>query len=336
MFHIAAWVSAFLVESNTVAVSPLSRDNQDEFHGLFARVDARLRCVDRTLRGCGRYNLRTSVCVLVLLQRLVARFQRAVTKHRELNLLVRFATQRSTLDQLKALHRVIDRLFGYVGLQRHPQMTEWRDRWAQDCVRMYATFEGRVKQPQLAVAGLPTAEIAEILAIMKFELDYHKDKLTPQQVALLQKTASKVVASSKVHVPKISAFYIPSVDVEFGDDCDGVWDTRGCEVKRGVYDQETRLVAQYLSADNRYARQLFWSATEIWHGFRHPNVAKMLGESLVEAKPVVVWEDAAVHGNFIHYFANEDKSNQRRLWRMFLQVAHGLNYIHQQGKAHGN
>ncbi|KAE9060184.1 hypothetical protein PF006_g31710, partial [Phytophthora fragariae] len=140
-------------------------------------------------------------------------------------------------------------------------------------------------------------------------------------------------ASSKVHVPKISAFYIPSVDV---DDCEGVWDTRGCEVKRGVYDQETRLVAQYLSADNRYARQLFWSATEIWHGFRHPNVAKMLGESLVEAKPVVVWEDAAVHGNFIHYFANEDKSNQRRLWRIFLQVAHGLNYIHQQGKTHGN
>ncbi|KAE8956297.1 hypothetical protein PF011_g31529, partial [Phytophthora fragariae] len=115
--------------------------------------------------------------------------------------------------------------------------------------------------------------------------------------AVLQARAAKcshlafLPFTKNVHVPKISAFYIPSVDV---DDCEGVWDTRGCEVKRGVYDQETRLVAQYLSADNRYARQLFWSATEIWHGFRHPNVAKMLGESLVEAKPVVVWEDAAV------------------------------------------
>ncbi|KAJ8548470.1 hypothetical protein ON010_g11203 [Phytophthora cinnamomi] len=201
---------------------------------------------------------------------------------------------------------------------------------------MDATFQERVKVPQLAVKGLPTAKIAEILAIMKFEIEFHKDELTPEQVALLQVTAKKLVNASGVHVPKVSAFYIPSVDVDVVEDCDKVWNTRGCEVMRGVYDQETRLIAQYLTADNRYARQLFWSATEIWHGFHHPNVAKMTGESLVEARPVVIWEDAATHGNFIHYFASEDESSQRRLWRMFLQVAHGLNYIHQQGKAHGN
>lgn len=343
MFHVPALVSAFLASDD---VAPLSRgaadvlwircqNPGDEFHELFTGIYERLRCIEQTLHGCGRYNLCTSVGVLVLFKRLFARFHAAMTKHRELNLLVRFATKRSTLESLVELHGVIDKLFEYLQLKDHTEMNKWRQEWSHDCDRMYAVFEARVDKPHKAIYGLPNAEIAEILAIMKFELEYHKHELTREQVKLMHKTTTKVMQSSNVHVPKISAFLIPSVDVELGSDYETIRDTC-CDVKRGVYDQETRLVAQYLSADNSYARYLFWQATEIWHGFEHPNVVKILGESLVLSQPRVVWEDAAAHGNFIHYFAGELENNQRRLWRMFFQVALGLNYIHQRGRTHGN
>ncbi|KAI9985250.1 hypothetical protein PInf_004575 [Phytophthora infestans] len=135
--------------------------------------------------------------------------------------------------------------------------------------------------------------------------------------------------------PKISPFFIPPVDLDVKEERGEIEDT-SCTVRQGVYDQETRLIAQYLSADNRYARQLFWAATEIWHGFEHPNVAKIVGESMLLSQPCVVWEDAAAHGNFIRFFASERGCNQRKLWRMFLQVGHGLSHIHQRGGTHGS
>ncbi|GMF28666.1 unnamed protein product [Phytophthora lilii] len=214
-------------------------------------------------------------------------------------------------------------------------MNRWRREWVQVCERMYALFEVRVAKPKLAIMRLPNAQIAEMLGMMKFELEYHEKELSPKQLKLMKDTMTKVVRCSNVHVPKISPFYIPSADLELGEHHEAVKDT-SCEVKRGVYDQGTRLVAQYMSADDRYARQLFWSATTMWHGFQHANVAKILGESLVETEPFVVWEDGAIYGNFIHYFADEHELYQKRLWRMFLQAGHGLNYIHQQGKSHGS
>ncbi|GMF32413.1 unnamed protein product [Phytophthora fragariaefolia] len=245
------------------------------------------------------------------------------------------------LEKLHKLHEVIDRFFDALGLrddpevQRRPEVLHWRGRWRADCDAVFEAFTQQVgEQPQLAVSRLPTGTIAEILAIMKFELVYHKDKLTDGHAKLLRKTFSRVLQASDVHVPKISAFFIPSMEVEFGDDCAVVGVAKGCEIKRGVYDRETRLIAQYLSADDQHARKLFWAATEIWHGFEHPNLAKMVGESLVEAKPLVVWEDVDAQGDFIHYFGVNE--NQKRLWRMFLEAGRGLNYIHQQGKAHGS
>ncbi|KAL4117478.1 hypothetical protein PRIC2_011469 [Phytophthora ramorum] len=341
MFHIPALVYAFLSGHHVPPIA--ERDalrterpqDTDEFHELFRRTSTRLRCIHTSLIGRGVDNLRTSVGVLVLFQRLVARFRAAVHKHAALNVLVRFVTKRSTLEKLQELHGVIDRLFGYLGLLEDPEMVTWREEWDGDCDRMHKLFTQRVDQPKFIVARLPNAEIAEMLAILKFELEFHRDELSSEQKKLMKDTCAKVMRCTNVKVPRISAFYIPTMDVDLGSHYESVRDTI-CDVKRGVYDQETRLVAQYLYADRLYARQLFWRATEIWHGFQHPNVSKMLGESLVQNQPLVVWEDAAAHGNFIHFFAGEHDNHQRRLWRMFLQVGHGLNYIHQQGQTHGN
>ncbi|ETN14464.1 serine/threonine protein kinase [Phytophthora nicotianae INRA-310] len=344
MFHIAALVSSFLApQDSTSALSKddtdvlwiLCQDTGNEFHELFTSVYERLRLIHQILHGCGRDNLFSSVAVLVLHRRLVARFQVAVSKHRRLNVLVRFATKRSTLEKLQEIHRDIDQLFGFLKLQKHTEMTNWRREWTQQCNRMYALFRVRVDDPRPIVVRLANPQIAEILGIIKFELEYHTEELPQQQAELMRKTITKILRCSNVHVPKISRFFIPPVDMELGDTHTEIKDT-SCEVKRSVYDQGTRLIAQYLSADNRYARQLFWNATEIWHGFEHPNVAKILGESMLLSQPCVVWEDAAAHGNFIHYFASERENNQRNLWRMFLQVAHGLNHIHQRGKTHGS
>ncbi|KAG7384707.1 hypothetical protein PHYPSEUDO_002352 [Phytophthora pseudosyringae] len=351
MFHIPKLVSAFLALTDSLT-PPTSKsrgdelwrqdpsDPSDELHELFTSVHARLRCVHRTLRGCGRGNVFASVAVLVLLTRLVARFHAAVAKHRELNLLVRFATKRSTLGKLQELHRVIDLLFRLLELTGHLEMTKWSHEWEPQCRRMYAAFAERVKKPQLAVQGLPDAKVAEIMAIMKFEIVYHENESTADQYLLLRNTFNALVRSSKVKVSKVPAFYIPSVDVEFGLPHEAIEGTSlSCVVTRSVCDQAARLVVQYLSADDRYSEQLFLGATEIWHGFQHPYVMKMVGGSHVGSEHFVVWEDVAAHGNFIHCFTNgrcDHELHRRHLWRMFLQVARGLHYIHRQGQTHGS
>ncbi|OWZ19894.1 Serine/threonine protein kinase [Phytophthora megakarya] len=335
MFHVAALVSSFLhsedltfAQDNTDVLWIKCSDPQDEFHYLFTRFYDRLRIIHQTLEGCGQDNFVPCVGILEMFHRLTTRFHAAVTKHRGLNLLIRFATKRSTLENLRNFHGFLDKLSQNLELKN-----EWRKTWKQDCDQMYKVYEDKVKKPQLAIIGLPNAEVAEILAILKFEWEYNKHKLTEKEAELLWKTTNKAARSSGVKIPKISAFYIPSVDVELESNFDVV---SGCTLSRGVYDHETRLVAQYLSADDRYARQLFWCATEIWHGFEHPNVAKIVGESLVCCKPCVLWEEASAQGTFIHYFAGEQQNNRKRLWRMFLQVARGLHYIHHQGGTHGN
>jgi len=344
MFHILGSVCAFLETTEYTEI--LTRDGRDElwlrcqdghdeFHELFTQVYDRLHRVHRELGGCGRGNLRRSVGVLVLVRRLVARFQAAVTRRREQHVLVRFATKRATLGRVKALHKVLDALFGHVELESDPLMAQWETLWPTQCDRMYEVFQARVKDPKPLVARVPNAEIAEFLGLMKYEFVYFSKEQAPNQAELLDKTMKKVIRCSSVHVPTISSSYVPSVEIDLGEDHSKVKDTR-CQVKHGVYDQETQLVAQYLSADSRYARQLFWHATEMWHGFHHQNVAKMMGESMLELQPLVLWEDVAAHGNFIHFFATEHEDNQKQLWRKFLQVGHGLYYIHQQGGTHGN
>ncbi|KAG1685446.1 hypothetical protein DVH05_008384 [Phytophthora capsici] len=219
-------------------------------------------------------------------------------------------------------------------------MTNWSEEWQQQCNRMYALFASRVEKPQLAIQNVPKPQVVEILAIMLFELLHHKNQPTPAQAALLRETYTALLRSSKVKVPKVPVFYIPSIDVDFGPPHESIEDTHwDCVVTRGVCDQATRLVVQYLSADERYSQQLFLRATEIWHGFQHPHVMRMVGGSHVGSEHFVVWEDVAAQGNFIHYFTNSPGNtvrHRRRLWRMFLQVARGLHYIHTQGQTHGS
>ncbi|KAL4166396.1 hypothetical protein KRP22_013656 [Phytophthora ramorum] len=255
MFHIPALVYAFLSGHHVPPIT--ERDvlrterpqDTDEFHELFRRTSTRLRCIHTSLIGRGVDNLRTSVGVLVLFQRLVARFRAAVHKHAALNVLVRFVTKRSTLEKLQELHGVIDRLFGYLGLLEDPEMVTWREEWDGDCDRMHKLFTQRVDQPKFIVARLPNAEIAEMLAILKFELEFHRDELSSEQKKLMKDTCAKVMRCTNVKVPRISAFYIPTMDVDLGSHYESVRDTI-CDVKRGVYDQETRLVAQYFPEYN--------------------------------------------------------------------------------------
>ncbi|KAG2502922.1 hypothetical protein JM18_009108 [Phytophthora kernoviae] len=200
---------------------------------------------------------------------------------------------------------------------------------------MYREFEARVVKPHVAIIGLKNPQIVEVLAVIKYEVDFHSEGYTVEQLKLLRRVFMKVVKCSKVQVPKIPKFFIPPMDVELGAQHDEIQTTAStCVVTRGVWDRETRLVAQYLSVDSNYAKSLFLRATETWYGLEHQNVVKMLGASPLKSQAFVVWEDVAAYGNFLRYFAGE--AHQGRVWRMFLQVAHGLNYMHERGRNHGN
>lgn len=338
MLHVARLVHAYVGGSSspiTEALAHRCQDPSDEFQRLFSSLLERLGRLDEELRGrCSVAQFRGPVIGLVLWGRLVARFHEVVDKHKRKHRLVRFATKRSTLSELEMIHRDVDVLLALLGLSE-----DWSEQWSEDRNQMYRLFAERLTEARKAIYGLSNPQIVEALAIMMHEVKFHGKEMPVTEAKRMRSVFMKVATSSGATVPRIPAIFIPPVDVEVGAPQQVIQGTAaGCVLSRGVWDSETRLVAQYLSVDRQYAKTLFLRSTEQWYGLEHPNVVKMLGLSYLESNQFVVWEDVASCGNFLHYFAGSEdhETHQRRLWRMFLQVAHGLDYIHRQGRAHGN
>ncbi|KAG7382388.1 hypothetical protein PHYBOEH_010486 [Phytophthora boehmeriae] len=338
MLHIPQSIFAFLKGPNAASIEDQlellagrCRDSSDECNRLFHRLYGRFRRLHRLFEGrCSAQDLWRPLIGLHLLERLARRFLALVDKHKSKHLLVRFATKRSLLGELEELHRESDELFALLGLA-----DDWRSDWTQDREHMHKELGARVEKPHMAIAGLENAQIVEALAVIKYEVDFHSDGYTVAQLKFMRRVFLKVVTCSRVKVPRIPKFFIPPMDVELGEHHEEIQDTSStCVVTRGVWDRETSLVAQYLSVDSNYAKSLFLRATETWYGLEHQNVVKMLGASPLISQAFVVWEDVAACGNFLRYFS--DESHQGHVWRKFLQVAHGLNYMHEQGRTHGN
>lgn len=334
MKHIPWLVCAFLPGVGLDKLETRCQDPNDELQRLLSRLCERLR----RLRGdlddrCSAETLRSLVVDVAVWKQLVTRFRRVVDRHKSKHRLVRFATKRPTLDELEVLHEQVDEQLLRPGLSG-----DWRRDWAQDRAQMHRLFAERLKEARAAMRGLTTAQVVEVLAILKYEMDFHADEMDPEQVELLRATFTKITTLSGAKVPRIPKFFIPpsAVVVRTPHEIEGV--TTGCVLLYGIWDRETRLVAQYVSMDPSYAKTLFLRTTEKWYGLEHENVVKMLGASHLASNRFVVWEDVASCANFINYFAGcgEHERHQRRLWRMFLQVARGLEYIHRQGRTHGS
>ncbi|TMW55649.1 hypothetical protein Poli38472_010531 [Pythium oligandrum] len=78
----------------------------------------------------------------------------------------------------------------------------------------------------------------------------------------------------------------------------------------------------------------FLKEIDLWYTLHHPNVVKMFGACHVSSPPLIVCEDAT-NGNLADFLASSD-GGIRHMWRLLLEVALGLEYLHRNQVVHGD
>lgn len=86
---------------------------------------------------------------------------------------------------------------------------------------------------------------------------------------------------------------------------------------------------------SKYLHKKFVKEINLWHKFNHSNVLKMLGASHISSSPFIACEDATTNGNLAAFLA-ASSANKQLTWKLMLQVAFGLEYIHKRGVVHGD
>ncbi|KAJ8561646.1 hypothetical protein ON010_g8035 [Phytophthora cinnamomi] len=158
----------------------------------------------------------------------------------------------------------------------------------------------------------------------------------PDMVALKQNTFSRVSGYLNQAGLRMFDWFIPIDDVEFEDEAIGTRGTFG-DVCRGswLHDGERTSVAikrlfpeTSSESDDAFLRQL-----ELWGGLPpNKHILKLYGGSHVSNPQFYVCENAQ-HGSLVEFL--EDDKHGGLFWRLFLQVAQGIEFLHSHKTVHG-
>ncbi|OWZ19895.1 Serine/threonine protein kinase [Phytophthora megakarya] len=192
-------------------------------------------------------------------------------------------------------------------------------------------------------------EPMEALTLLKFEIDYFKPGNSVKHVASMKKVFFSVVRSSNGRVAKIPEWYIPPYAVNYsrvkgiegsvGTCFRGVWVNRKPlegkpekdegEEKPKTYDVVVKRIL--IHAD---AIEFFRQEVETWFAMNHPNVLKIHGASHCSRRALIMYEDAT--NNALVMYLKSKTFASRAIWKLFLQAAQGLKFLHDNKIVHGN
>ncbi|KAF1318887.1 Tkl protein kinase, partial [Globisporangium splendens] len=151
-------------------------------------------------------------------------------------------------------------------------------------------------------------------------------------------TRKQISVLSPAAVCKTSPWYLPLSEVDYKEtDCIG----RGAfgVVYRGVW-RKTRVVVKLFPIDGSSARNGIQTSKDeferelnIWHQLNHPHVVKLFGACHVERR-YFVCEDAS--NGQLCAFLRRQKSSIKTKWEKLLEVALGVNYLHECGVIHND
>ncbi|RLN32377.1 hypothetical protein BBJ28_00024492 [Nothophytophthora sp. Chile5] len=272
--------------------------------------------------------------VLAMYGLTLTRFLHFLERHHRRKAIARLAASRKVAEQIQAFHADADELFKLLSITHMTEMARWRQEWEQDRVQQRQMLAEVVANTKGISDELHGPALVEALTMLKFELDYHRANQPPEMVQLMRQTFAKVVRTSNARVPRIPSWFIPRDDVEFQSEAFDMGSYGS--VHRGTWGNGTKVVVKCLYMDSERAQQSFLQETDVWFPLAHPHVIKLFGACHVSSPAFFVCEDA-VHGNFLDYFAQSSgHSNKRRLWRLFLDAAQGLSYLHSKKVVHGD
>ncbi|RLN70624.1 hypothetical protein BBJ28_00024165 [Nothophytophthora sp. Chile5] len=250
-------------------------------------------------------------------------------------LLMRLATSDTTVQMIRELHRDLDVVATELGLDDRVEM-QWTEQFAADLAEQYTKLAERVtgsSDRMLVNEVRGDKKLQE--ALMTLYSGLQTANQTPEMRKLIEATFTRVSNFSQLTGLGMFDWFISLEDVEYEDEAIGIG-TFG-DVSRGTWlhnGKRQEVVVKRLwekgdgSSDDPFLNQL-----EVWGGIPdHPNILKLYGGCHVSSPQFYVCENA-IRGNLLDFLAKDE--NRGLFWRMFRQVAEGLQFLHSQRIVHG-
>ncbi|KAK1942442.1 Spindle assembly checkpoint kinase [Phytophthora citrophthora] len=260
-----------------------------------------------------------------------------VTLMRRKPLLQRLANCETLVTTIHDMQHKISDLAQALHVQDAPEMTKWETEWDVHRAEQYGILNRLVSdasERMLVTEVRGDKKVQE--AIMSLNKSIQWRNQSPEMVELKKNTFSRVSGYWNREGLRMFDWFIPIDNVEFEDNMIGTQGTFG-HVSRGIWTHDgerTDVVIKQLfpemaaSDDDSFLRQL-----ELWNSLPpNEHILKLYGGSHVSSPQFYVCENAP-NGNLADFLA--DGEHGVLFWRLFKQVALGLQFLHSANTVHG-
>lgn len=301
------------------------------------------------------FQLFSHLVVLGQLLALMHALRQFLDKQKRKTNVVRLATARYILQDIEALHGYIDLLALELGKEDADEAllspSDWRSDFKEGRSVVLDRLDVLAGDAVYLIGGLSHDNIFAGLVLLKREIELEDHTDSPRELKVVKKASATIIRRSKVNVPRLPAGFVSLEAVadrheivvyncnsrsiaareRHPSDAGGPDDT---------WNRQTQVVLRNIEADpGSFEQKEFLGATETWLQLAHANVVRLRGGCHFESSttsPFVVYEDA-ITASFVTYFLDEgDSSHRKRFWRLFLQIARGVQYLHNKGIQHGD
>lgn len=252
-------------------------------------------------------------------------------------LLLRLASSETLVTTIRELQLKLSDVAQGLHLADKPEATRWEQQWDADRNEQFGKLNELVtgaSERMLVNEFRGDKKVQE--ALMNLNSGIKWKGQTPEMLKLKEDTFARVSGYLNQTGMRMFDWFIPIDDVEYEDEAIGNRGTFG-DVCRGswIHDGErTEVVVKRLfpetssESDDAFLRQL-----ELWGGLPpNKHILKLHGGSHVSKPQFYICENAH-YGNLAEFL--EDDKHSGLFWRMFLQVAEGVKFLHSQNTVHG-
>lgn len=264
---------------------------------------------------------------------IIGRFIRFLKKYSTKKLLQRIASTRVVLDGVRAAHSEIDALCEVVGHSEPSEVAVWGGFWDEDLHNQRVGFELHLTTSLHRATELACHSLEEAMMKLRYEIDVKAKENSREHIELMERTLRRLAESGHRAVsPSVPRWYVHRDAVEFTAQPFGLG-AFGAVHKGKWGEAKTEVVVKCLHRDITHVPTSFVKKAGIWKELEHRNVLKMYG-ACHTSTPVFFVCDFASEGNFAEFFGLRE-ANKRIFWRLFLEAARGLFYLHAQSVVHG-
>lgn len=268
------------------------------------------------------------------------------------------ATSQRAVAQVCQAHTRINALYEVVGVGEAPQLAGWRnslnafrlahERWLEERLEIStdamifndvpseAKRRGALATLRNQLDVWPTSAVGEDTTTISKEL-----KMSSKLADLMRRTIDRIGLYSETRKEEVHAWFVLKEDVEisktpfkmssFGGLHRGTWfdprmnKQRDVVVKKVNYSIGSR---EALDDSVTFAHEL-----TLWWQMKHKHILELVGGNHL-SRPKFFMTEYATEESFIEFFVRHE-GNRKLLWRLFLQVVEGLQFLHHNNTEHG-